>query len=178
MKNFGGVIIILIFSLVPANTHPFPTPSGQEGVKYQGGRLSVDLEGALAEEVFQIITAQTGVKFILPPDMLTRRLEGRFRDMDLEQGIKRLLHLLLSQNNYIFFHRLHPDTGKMVLEKVEVLYHGDVITGKGEVSVIQIQDESGIYQAPGSIRKDIDYLPPLPIYSTPPDISWRYAPPE
>lgn len=71
-------------------------------VRLEAGRLSVELKDAMFGKVITEIALKAGFEVDMQSDIFARTLSIKFRDLDLREGIKRLL-ALISQNNY-FIH--------------------------------------------------------------------------
>ena len=88
--------------------------AGRQGVRLEGGRLSVDLERAPAARVFRALAEQGGMLVRLDRSLLDVPLTTRFDDVPLERGLRRLIGLLQTENFTIEF------LGDRV-ERIEVL---------------------------------------------------------
>lgn len=80
------------------------SPSLGQGrlVRLESGRLSVEIKDAMFGKVTTEIALKAGFEVDMQSDIFARTLSAKFRDLDLREGIRRLL-ALISQNNY-FIH--------------------------------------------------------------------------
>lgn len=119
-------------------------------VRLEAGRLSVELKDAMFGKVITEIALKAGFEVDMQSDIFARTLSARFRDLDLREGIKRLL-ALISQNNYF----IHYGPGGRI-KKLEVFStvppegrSDSGISGPdGPVPSSSAQEGAGPYQKP------------------------------
>lgn len=111
----GLLFFLLLLSMQPGEAHAQApaVPGYQEAleeagqpeeppvvtvVELQGNLLSVDLVNAEFGEVMQKIAEKAGLNIEIGGDVPHRRLSTKFRDVELERGIVRLLSLVKEKN--------------------------------------------------------------------------------
>jgi|GEM_PF-7077518 type II secretory pathway component GspD/PulD (secretin) len=78
---------------------------GQQEILYADGLLSVELREAPLRDVLQEVARQAGLSLRLSRSVGQRTLSTSFKDLPLQQALKRLLHLA-GQRNYLMLYSL------------------------------------------------------------------------
>ena len=112
-----GLLVVLIPMLVVwcQDRMPRAQETGQ-GIAVQPGRLSVDLRRADIRTVLEQIGQQAGVRMVFAQNS-TRKVSAQFADVELEEGLRRLLQL--ASLSYIVLYGQGP-TGASVVQEVRV----------------------------------------------------------
>jgi hypothetical protein len=89
-------------------------------VVVQGGQLSVDLQGADLGEVLTQVGRQAGIRIAAGPSA-GKRVSARFADVELEEGLRRLLRL--ASLNHVFLYAPGP-AGTLAITELRILGEG------------------------------------------------------
>lgn len=103
----------------PVGAEEHPQARHESQVRLEGGLLSVALDRAPADEVFGAIAEQGKLVIRLDRALLVTPLSDRFEALTLEQGLRRLIDHLQSQNFRIDY--VGQPGGEPRVERVEIL---------------------------------------------------------
>ncbi|MBI5641196.1 MAG: hypothetical protein HZA17_12310 [Nitrospirae bacterium] len=102
-----------------------PEPPPQKTfVRLRDNLLAVELLNAEFGRVMDLISRKAGFKVEINPDVAARQLTTKFRDMELEDGITRLLTIVKEKNYLIRYDE------KGVISKVEIYGTGSAPAAK------------------------------------------------
>ena len=106
-------------SLQAEDTRP-RRPAAGRAVVVQEGRLSVDVQGADLGEVLAQIGQQAGIRISAGPSA-GKKVSARFADVELEEGLRRLLRL--ASLSHLFLYAPGP-AGTVAIAEVRVVGEG------------------------------------------------------
>jgi type II secretory pathway component GspD/PulD (secretin) len=128
-------------------------PAREPVIEVRDGKLSVDLADAEIGSVISEIAHKLNFQVEINRTVYNKRVTTRFSDLDVEQGIRRLL-TLAKENNYLF---RYDTAGK--LSKVELYAETP--------SSMMRQPALPPQPLPFSTRRFQRYVPPQPVPTSP-----------
>lgn len=90
------------------------TPGSVATVDYQDGMLSVTFAQTPAAAAFEAIRAKTGLRVVLPGDVLGKALTARIEGVVLEEAVRRLLRAL-GLESFALVYEPDGQAGRLVL---------------------------------------------------------------
>ena len=124
-------VVLFFFSIFT----PSPAQSASIELTFKGDVLSANLKGVCLEEILEKLEREKGISWKGASSLLEEEITVRFKDLSLDEGVKRILR---SMNHYLIFdadERLASVTIIGVKTGGQVISKGRIVTQKKRTKI-------------------------------------------
>jgi|Deesub1362A_J573_1020465.scaffolds.fasta_scaffold00013_134 hypothetical protein len=103
MRYLRTAVLFIFIGLGLLASLSYGQTNGTLHININNDRLSVELENVAFGRVLTEIAMKAGFQVDISSDVYEKKLSTRFKDMDIQRGIRRLLSLINEKNYFIYY---------------------------------------------------------------------------
>ena len=122
-KVFSLIWVVIIFFIAWSNARATSFIKEHVNIKFNKGRLSVDIKDVDTKTVFKILEEKGNIEILNKKILPHKKISIKFKDLKTEEGIKRLMRVC-SIRNYLIISREKVKPGESKVAKLILVKAG------------------------------------------------------